>query len=52
MGYVWYTPETKELNVAYSNTTEFVDKNGIAYNNNSIIPEQDNILKSITVYQD
>lgn len=52
MGYVWYTPETKELNVAYSNTCEFVDIDNVAYNNNSIISEQDSMLKAITVYDD
>ncbi len=52
MGYVWYTPETKELNVVYSNTTEFIDKDGVEYNNTVIISEQDSMLKAITVYDD
>ena len=49
--YVWYAPENKELNVAYINLVEFISNDGQTITNEHILPELEEMIEGITVYQ-
>jgi hypothetical protein len=50
--YIWYTPENKELNVAYFNGIEYLSKDGTTYRTiENIYYELEEMVLNITVYE-